>query len=86
MLYGFRQVGHQDFVWELRKDPRIVRVFEAMWGTSELLTSFDGWAIAAPYQAAPCACSCPSLCLYDASNCILEGSVGFESDDVNPSR
>ena len=38
------QVGHQDFVWELRKDPRIVEVFEAMLGTNELLTSFDGCA------------------------------------------
>ena len=36
------QVGHQDFVWELRKDARIVEVFEALWGTNALLTSFDG--------------------------------------------
>ena len=36
------QVGHQDFVWELRKDARIVEVFEALWGTDALLTSFDG--------------------------------------------
>jgi hypothetical protein len=39
-----RQVGHQDFVWELRKDARVVDVFEALWGTSALLTSFDGCA------------------------------------------
>ena len=35
------QVGHQDFVWQIRKDPRITRVFEALWGTSALLSSFD---------------------------------------------
>lgn len=35
------QVAHQDFAWELRKDPRVTGVFEALWGTSALLTSFD---------------------------------------------
>uniref|UniRef100_A0A383WPX7 Phytanoyl-CoA dioxygenase n=1 Tax=Tetradesmus obliquus TaxID=3088 RepID=A0A383WPX7_TETOB len=35
------EVAHQDFVWRVRKHPRLLQVFAELYGTSELLSSFD---------------------------------------------
>jgi hypothetical protein len=34
--------AHSELMWRLRADPRIVAVFSQLWGTDELITSFDG--------------------------------------------
>lgn len=44
MLLQHWKVGHAQFVWDIRQNPKIVNVFSKIWGVkpSELLTSFDG--------------------------------------------
>lgn len=42
------EVAHQDFVWRIRKHPRLVQIFEMLWGTNELLSSFDSINVTAP--------------------------------------
>ncbi|KAL0049348.1 hypothetical protein WJX82_000098 [Trebouxia sp. C0006] len=44
------EVSHQDFVWRVRQNPRILQVFEGLWGTNELLSSFDSINILKPGQ------------------------------------
>jgi hypothetical protein len=36
------QVGHQDFAWYIRTHPRVKALFAGIWGTEELVVSFDG--------------------------------------------
>ncbi|KAK9828670.1 hypothetical protein WJX72_001442 [[Myrmecia] bisecta] len=42
------EVSHQDFVWRVRSHPRLVQVFAELWGTNELLSSFDSINISKP--------------------------------------
>ena len=75
-------------MWELRKDPRIVRVFEAMWGTNELLTSFDGCPSPAQWPTASCGCASlrPSLMmLCCARDCEQLRTSWRRGSDVKPS-
>lgn len=44
------EISHQDFVWRVRQHPKILQVFEALWGTNELLSSFDSINILKPGQ------------------------------------
>jgi len=44
------EVGHQSFVWRVRKHPDVRRVFESFYGTNALLSSFDGVSIMRPSQ------------------------------------
>lgn len=44
------EVSHQDFVWRIRQHPSVLKVFEALWGTNELLSSFDSINILKPGQ------------------------------------
>eukprot|EP00877_Chromochloris_zofingiensis_P007156 jgi/Chrzof1/2694/Cz11g25140.t1 len=44
------EVAHQGFVWDVRKHPRVVKVFEELWGTNELLTSFDSINVLRPRE------------------------------------
>ncbi|EUC42417.1 hypothetical protein COCMIDRAFT_103571 [Bipolaris oryzae ATCC 44560] len=41
---------HEKFVWEARTEPKVVDVFTKLWGTDELLCSFDGMNITLPRQ------------------------------------
>ncbi|KAI6811471.1 hypothetical protein KC332_g11725 [Hortaea werneckii] len=41
---------HEKFVWEARTEPGVLSVFEKLWGTNELLCSFDGQNITLPRQ------------------------------------
>jgi len=36
-------VGHQQFVWDIRTEPRIIDIFEKIYNTRKLLVSFDGF-------------------------------------------
>jgi hypothetical protein len=44
-------VGHAPFMWAARTHPNVLRVFSQIWGTTELITSFDG-ASYIPHQFA----------------------------------
>ena len=42
LQYG---VGHAQFAWDVRQNPKVVEVFETIWGTPDLVTSVDGWVL-----------------------------------------
>ena len=44
------RIGHAPFVWQARTNSKVVAVFEKIWGTKELLTSFDAMCILRPTE------------------------------------
>ena len=36
-------ISHEDFIWQLRQEPGIIDVFEKVWGTEDLICSFDAF-------------------------------------------
>jgi hypothetical protein len=44
------KIGHAQFVWNLRQNPKVLEVFSKIWGVSpeELLVSFDGASVHMP--------------------------------------
>ena len=46
-------VGQSAPQWRVRGAPRVKQAFAAVWGTEELLTSFDGMALWRPWQLNP---------------------------------
>lgn len=49
-IYQHFGAGHIDPVWRLRQDERVVDVFASLWGTRDLLTSFDGFCLQPPHE------------------------------------
>ncbi|KAK1070466.1 hypothetical protein LTR12_008729 [Friedmanniomyces endolithicus] len=47
-LYNRYSVNHEAFVWKIRTEPGIIKVFEQIWGTEDLITSFDGLNVSLP--------------------------------------
>jgi hypothetical protein len=62
-LYNRYAVNHEDFVWKIRRSvarytwdesadhesqPGIVRIFQELWGTDDLIASFDGMNASLP--------------------------------------
>ena len=45
MLVQHWSVGHMQAIWDVRSNPKVTRVFEDIWGTSNLTCSFDGMAM-----------------------------------------
>lgn len=41
-LYANLGVGQEDLLWRIRAEPALINVFAELWGTDELLVSFDG--------------------------------------------
>jgi hypothetical protein len=41
-------VAHEQWVWDLRTEENVVGAFAKIWGTDELVTSFDGATIMLP--------------------------------------
>ncbi|KAK7905431.1 hypothetical protein LTR67_000153 [Exophiala xenobiotica] len=41
-MYHAYGAPHEDFVWEARSEPGVIDAFAKLWGTDELLVSFDG--------------------------------------------
>ena len=41
-------VGHTQVMWDVRSEPNVIGVFERLWGTNELLVSFDGLNVMRP--------------------------------------
>ncbi|KAK8159714.1 hypothetical protein IWX90DRAFT_390525 [Phyllosticta citrichinensis] len=49
-MYFAYSSTHEKFVWEARTEQGVIDVFSKLWGTDELLVSFDGMNIALPRQ------------------------------------
>lgn len=47
-LYNRYSVNHEDFVWKIRSEPGVVATFAAIWGTEDLIASFDGMNVSLP--------------------------------------
>ncbi|KAL5341452.1 phytanoyl-CoA dioxygenase [Aspergillus crustosus] len=41
-------VNHERFIWDIRLEPGVLEVFEKIWGTDELLVSFDALNVTFP--------------------------------------
>jgi hypothetical protein len=41
-------VSHCQFPWDIRQNPSVVNVFKTLWGTDDLVTSFDGLSVHFP--------------------------------------
>ncbi|KAL2677325.1 hypothetical protein Neosp_011094 [[Neocosmospora] mangrovei] len=50
-LYARYGVAHEQFVWDLRTEESLVDKFAQIWGTDELLVSYDGVNLSVPDQA-----------------------------------
>ena len=53
MLMQFWEMGHAQFLWELRQNERILDIWSHLWGVSkeDLLVSFDGASFSLPPEA-----------------------------------
>jgi hypothetical protein len=47
MYHGY-SVSHERFVWDARLEPGVLSAFSQIWGTEDLLVSFDGINITLP--------------------------------------
>lgn len=48
MLIQHHSIGHLQAAWDVRQHEKIIGIFAALWGTKDLLTSFDGLSISFP--------------------------------------
>ena len=44
------RIGHAPFIWQVRTNPNVIGVFKEIWGTGELLTSFDAMCVLRPAE------------------------------------
>jgi len=47
-LYAHYSFAHAQFVWDIKSEPGVVKVFESIWGTDRLTVSFDGGNLSVP--------------------------------------
>lgn len=47
-MYFAYAAPHEKMAWEARTEPAIIEVFEKLWETKELISSFDGMNISMP--------------------------------------
>ncbi|OAA63402.1 Phytanoyl-CoA dioxygenase [Niveomyces insectorum RCEF 264] len=52
-LYFLYGVGHEQFLWDLKSEPTLIEKFETIWGTNELLVSYDGVNLSVPDPELP---------------------------------
>jgi len=52
MYHGYA-VQHERFMWEARQEPKVIEAFEKLWGTKDLLVSFDGMNFTLPSHPRP---------------------------------
>lgn len=50
-LYHKYGVGHEQFAWDIRAEPGVVDAFARLWGTPELIVSYDSTNISLPLGA-----------------------------------
>lgn len=48
MLVQHWQVGHTQASWDVRQNPKVVKIFQDIWKTPDLLVSFDGMSFNIP--------------------------------------
>jgi len=48
MLMQHWGIGQAQFLWDVRQNPNVVKVFSHLWGEEELLVSFDGASVHLP--------------------------------------
>ncbi|ORY31827.1 hypothetical protein BCR39DRAFT_525560 [Naematelia encephala] len=48
-LYNRHGSGHEQFAWDIRAEPGVIETFAKIWGTDELLVSFDGVNVSLPF-------------------------------------
>ncbi|KAL1413785.1 hypothetical protein Q8F55_001568 [Vanrija albida] len=48
MYNRYGGVVHEDFVWKIRTEPGILKTFAEIWGTDDLVVSFDGMNATTP--------------------------------------
>ncbi len=52
-LYNNYGVAHEQFMWDLRSEPKLLKPFEMLWNTNELMVGFDGCNISIPGLVKP---------------------------------
>ncbi|KAJ5676158.1 hypothetical protein N7462_009055 [Penicillium macrosclerotiorum] len=52
-LFNKYCVSHEKFMWEARMEPKVLEAFSKIWGTEELLVSFDALNITLPDKTKP---------------------------------
>ncbi|ORX40001.1 hypothetical protein BD324DRAFT_679068 [Kockovaella imperatae] len=52
LIYAYGS-GHEQFVWDVKQDPAVVNVFAEIWGTDELVVSYDGFNFSLPLPDRP---------------------------------
>jgi len=50
MIHGYG-IGHEQWVWDVRTEPGVIDAFAKVWGTDQLVTSFDGASIMLPHRS-----------------------------------
>nr|XP_031858563.1 uncharacterized protein CI109_006086 [Kwoniella shandongensis]KAA5525635.1 hypothetical protein CI109_006086 [Kwoniella shandongensis] len=48
-LFNRHGVAHEQWVWDIRSEPALIDVFSKVWGTDELLVSYDGVNVSLPF-------------------------------------
>ncbi|WVN90799.1 uncharacterized protein L203_106042 [Cryptococcus depauperatus CBS 7841] len=52
-VFNRHGVHHEQFVWDIRAEPGVIEAFAKIWGTEELLVSFDGINVSLPFVDDP---------------------------------
>jgi len=52
-MYGCHSIAHEKFMWKARLEPGVIAPFAELWGTDELLVSFDGMNVTPPSTVNP---------------------------------
>lgn len=47
-IFQHYRAGHTNFAWGARGLPEVIQLFASLWGTKELLVSFDGFNLSKP--------------------------------------
>lgn len=47
-MYFAYGAPHEKMAWEARSEPAVIGIFEKLWETKELISSFDGMNISLP--------------------------------------
>jgi len=69
-------VGQSDFQWYVRTRPNVYKTFSTLWGTKDLLTSFDGSVIFRPWKYDP-SWKTHAGWFHVDQNALIDGGSGF---------
>ena len=50
LIYQNWGLGQSQFIWDVRCNPKCIRVFEKLYGTDDLLVSFDAFSFQVPHE------------------------------------